>query len=246
MNVWLCHRQHWKHGRARALCILQRPGRSASGCLGHGAVELAGFSERVVPRSGHILRPRRDAAGRRLHVSNRLRPRESIGLHLAATGLMGVCDVRGGDMRRLWIGLLVVVCVPALAEAQKRGLLPQDYYRIVAGERRDRLAAGRLRRLHGHHRRRKGQPPPPRSVGAAARRPGARRKALPLHRSDARGVRADVVAGRDAPELHLAAQRRPQRDLVRAARSAERRGVSHRRRRRARRCGRRTASGSPI
>ena len=34
-------------------------------------------------------------------------------------------------MRRLWIGLLVVVSVPALAEAQTRGLLPQDFYRIT-------------------------------------------------------------------------------------------------------------------
>ena len=34
-------------------------------------------------------------------------------------------------MRRLLIGLLVIGCGPALAEAQKRGLLPQDYYRIT-------------------------------------------------------------------------------------------------------------------
>lgn len=34
-------------------------------------------------------------------------------------------------MRRLWIGLLVMVSVPALAEAQKRGLQPQDFYRIT-------------------------------------------------------------------------------------------------------------------
>ena len=33
-------------------------------------------------------------------------------------------------MRRLWIAILVVVFVPALASAQKRGLLPQDYYKM--------------------------------------------------------------------------------------------------------------------
>jgi len=34
-------------------------------------------------------------------------------------------------MRRLLLGLLVIVTVPALADAQKRGLQPQDYYRIT-------------------------------------------------------------------------------------------------------------------
>jgi dipeptidyl aminopeptidase/acylaminoacyl peptidase len=33
-------------------------------------------------------------------------------------------------MRKLWLGLLVVLLVPAAAGAQKRGLMPQDYYRM--------------------------------------------------------------------------------------------------------------------
>ena len=59
-------------------------------------------------------------------------------------------------MRRLWIGLLVIGCVPALAEAQKRGLLPQDYYRItqvgdvaIHGAQRDLEGLGQALRSEG-------------------------------------------------------------------------------------------------
>src|SRR5690554_1253956 len=33
-------------------------------------------------------------------------------------------------MRTIWIWLVVLVCAPGVSEAQKRGLLPQDYYRM--------------------------------------------------------------------------------------------------------------------
>ena len=149
-------------------------------------------------------------------------------------------------MRKFLFGLLVVCLVPATGWAQKRGLLPQDYYRMslvsdVALAPAGDIVAFTVTTIVEKDNRRH------REVWVQRLKNGAP-DGVPTRFTDPTREASGPVWSPDGSLLSFTSRRSGDRNahLVRAARAAERRGVSHRRCRRARRCGRRTASGSPI